>query len=208
MDYDVDAAMLEKVEHAWNQSHDLEDIHHLAAESPEHAGAIYEFVELLVTAEHSGSELTALRAQLDGRVRRYLEQSGFRLAASLSTAPSLQTASLVHNLTLASGLDVASIAAALEVSTSFVVGLQDQLERFPSRAREEITRRLQTALGLTPEAAAALLIPRSAKTAQRAARSRSGGGASPAILTFEQFVANVGLGPERVAYWLSLQTDD
>lgn len=207
MNSDAKEQMLERVERVWHQTYQLEEIHRLATESPELAGAIYEFLELVVGIEHEATEPIAIRMRRDGRVRRYLEQSGFAAAAAVAPSSSVTTTSLIQNLRRATDMDVASIATALEVSTSFLVGLQDQLDRFPASARQEIARRMQAAVGLTSGTVAAFLVPRGARTAQRAARSRSGAASQPSSLTFEQFIANVGLSPEQATYWLSLRAD-
>lgn len=200
--------LLARVERVWEASHDIDEIHRLAATMPAHIAEVYEFLELLISLNSAMPEPINVRTRVDQKVRRYLEQQGFAdaAAAQLESAPTTPT-TIIQALKSATGMDVTALAAAIEVSPSFLLGLQGRLGQLPLRACQEISRRAACLTDLPSQTFFALLDAAGSFPTTRSARRMVSEPVPADKGTYQSFIEGVGLTPEQVEFWLSLRGD-
>jgi hypothetical protein len=199
-------AVLAAVGAEWERTRNLDLAHRFAAENPALADEIYELVAMLIEIDAEPLEAGEARERVDARTRAYLEAHGFAQAVAQrrSALPTTATSPL-QALGLATGKSVPDIAAAMRMTTTFLLGGLKAFAVFPSRAQGEFLQRAHQASGITTSLLRDLIVQQKSAPAALAAKTTA---KTPKPLTYDRLVKEGGLeaiSPDEPRFWLSLK---
>jgi hypothetical protein len=215
------ARLMEEIERAWNARRDIEVVHRLAMTNPTLAEELYEFFADVVEA---GDELDRDRpefAESSRRIREWLEREGYRKATAAAAAVETSTTTpatptpagyvaegvvgvnvtFLGLLRQATGENLKSLAAALDITPDFLVVLSENAAILPSKARMELVRRAHRARSIEEKTLLSALSTVAQPIQKAASRARKY--ASKATTYFD-LVKSSKLDDVRKRYWLTL----
>lgn len=217
--------LTEKIERAWNERRDYEIVHRLADEHPELANELYEFFADVFEADDQIDRPRPERAEMDAAVLAWLREEGYTLAAahfdpaeseskttpislsqgggdSASNPPAMPGESFVGYLRRTTGESVEKLAADIDITPEFLIGLSDNGVIVPPRAGTEVCRRVMRVHRLDAKTLISTLA-QSGRTPMAKAASRQRAYESKK-LTYADVVRWSSMDDIRQRFWLDL----
>lgn len=217
--------LTEEIERAWNERRDYEIVHRLADEHPELATELYEFFADVFEADDQVDRQRPERAEMDASVVAWLREEGYALGAasfdapgreatttpfslsegcsdSTTNSPAVPGESFVGYLRRTTDESVERLAADIDITQEFLIGLSDNGAIVPPRARSEVCRRVMRVHRLDEKTLLSVLA-QSGQTPMAKAASRQRAYASKK-LTYADIVRWSNMDDIRQRFWLEL----
>jgi hypothetical protein len=166
-----------EIETAWNSRRDDGCVDRLAREHPNLAGALYSFFTVLIESDLSGLRREVSDPDSAERIRRWLDEQGFRLAAdsvkdqrsNSSISPegspgepsrAARSGPMAGNgtdegpppflrwLTTSTGFPAQEVAEILQVTVEFLMLVPQNIDIVPAPVRDELAKRAEVKLNL------------------------------------------------------------